>query len=61
MGEPLLRGSKPWLRGRDREVRGVERERMLEGCVSDHGVGAHVEKIGLWKVTLTVRVLEFLF
>ena len=32
----------PWLRGRDNEVRGVERDRTVKGCVLAYADGARV-------------------
>ena len=47
MVEPVFRGFNRWFRGCDREEGGVECDRRLEGCVSEHVSVAHKEKIVL--------------
>ena len=47
MGTLFPRGSETRLCNREREERGVERDRMVKGCESRARIGARVEKIGL--------------
>ena len=43
----FLRGLKPWFRGRDREIRGVELDRTMKGCMARALSDDYKEKIGL--------------